>query len=78
MPPIADRACLTCGTSIKGRTDKKFCDDYCRNSYHNKLNSDDNNYVRNVNNVLRRNRRILEEIIPDGAETAKASKLKLL
>ncbi len=37
-----------------------FCDDGCRNQFHNKLNSDANNYVRNVNNILRRNRRILE------------------
>ena len=71
------RTCLACGEPLKGRADKKFCDDYCRNAYHNRLNSDDNNYVRNVNNILRRNRRILEEIIPHGQETAKASKAKL-
>src|SRR5262245_21380381 len=71
------RTCLACGEPLKGRTDKKFCDDYCRNSYHNKLNSDDNNYVRNVNNILRRNRRILEDFIPAGQETAKTPKSKL-
>jgi hypothetical protein len=59
------KVCLDCGEPIKGRSDKKFCNDICRNSYNNKLNSDTNNYVRNVNNILRRNRRILEELLDD-------------
>lgn len=54
------RKCPECGDDIKGRIDKKFCSDLCRNSFNNRLNSDDNNYVRNVNNALRKNRRILE------------------
>src|SRR5687768_6938635 len=70
-----EKQCMECGEPIKGRADKKFCSDMCRNSYNNKLNSDTNNYVRNVNNILRKNRRILEEMIPD--QTAKATKSKL-
>lgn len=70
------KECLECGEQIKGRADKKFCSDLCRNAYNNKLNSDTTNHVRNVNNILRKNRRILEELIPE--ETAKASKTKLL
>lgn len=68
--------CPECGEAIKGRVDKKFCSDYCRNSYNNKLNSDSTNYVRNITNILKKNRRILESLIPE--ETAKASKTKLL
>ena len=63
------RNCLACGKNIKGRIDKKFCDDYCRNQYNNQLNSDTVNYVRNVNNILRRNRRILEATM-EGVEKA--------
>ena len=59
------KVCLDCGETIKGRSDKKFCNDICRNSYNNKLNSDTTNYVRNVNNILRKNRRVLEELIPE-------------
>ncbi len=70
-----NKHCIECGENFKGRADKKFCSDMCRNSHNNKLNSDTNNYVRNLNNILRRNRRILEGFIPD--ETAKASKNKL-
>lgn len=64
-----DRHCLACGRVLKGRPDKKFCDDYCRNNYNNQRNSDQNNLVRNINNILRKNRRILEGLIPAGEET---------
>jgi hypothetical protein len=57
--------CLECDESIVGRADKKFCSDMCRNAYNNKLNSDSYNVIRNTNNQLRRNRRILEELCPD-------------
>ena len=70
------RICPDCGEPIKGRSDKKFCSDLCRNNYNNKLNSDTTNYVRNVNNILRRNRRIIEELTPD--DKAKTHKSKLL
>ena len=55
-----DKHCIECGDPIRGRSDKKFCADSCRNAYHNRVNTDANNFVRNINNVLRRNRRILE------------------
>ncbi len=71
------RLCLFCAKPLKGRLDKKFCDDFCRNSYNNQQNSDQNNYVRNINNVLRKNRRLLEEQIPEGEEMKKVLKEKL-
>ena len=61
--------CLFCGTEIKGRLDKKFCDDTCRNSYHNKHNKENNALIRNINAVLKRNRKILEELNPQGKIT---------
>ncbi|MCW3071256.1 MAG: hypothetical protein JWO44_1146 [Bacteroidetes bacterium] len=70
-----DRSCLECGEALRGRVDKKFCSDLCRNSYNNKINSLNSIYVRNVNTILRKNRKILEELIP--AQTAKASRTKL-
>lgn len=70
------RVCLECGESFNGRVDKKFCSDLCRNSHNNKLNSDSTNYVRNITNILRKNRRIINELLP--GETAKASQQKLI
>ena len=49
-----------------------------RNSYNNQLKSGDNNYVRSINNSLRRNRRILEELLPETEKMAKTTKEKLL
>lgn len=73
---MEERQCLECGDVVYGRVDKKFCSDQCRNSHNNRLNSDGNNYVRNVHNVLRKNRRVLEELNPNGK--SKSTKAKLL
>ena len=70
------KKCMECNESIMGRIDKKFCSDICRNSYNNKVNSINNSYVRNVNTMLKRNRKILEELVPD--ESSKTTKSKPL
>lgn len=72
------RTCLFCEKPVKGRSDKKFCDDYCRAAYNNELKSPSNNYIRNVNNALGKNRRILESLLPNGEPTVKANQDKLL
>ena len=79
MPTTEIKTCLTCGTPLKGRSDKKFCNDYCRNNYNNQQKAKGNYsaYVRTINNMLLKNRKILENILPDGEETAKANKDKL-
>lgn len=69
------RMCPECGDKIIGREDKKFCSDACRNAYNNKINKDSNNYMRNVNNKLRRNYRILSELNVEGK--TKTTKTKL-
>jgi hypothetical protein len=71
------KTCQACGKPLKGRSDKKFCDDYCRNAYNNQLKSTSNNYVRNINNALGKNRRILEGIFPPGEKMTKTTKEKL-
>ena len=71
------RACIECGDKLFGRVDQKYCSDQCRSSYNNKLKSDANNYVRNINNILRKNRRILEKFNPEG-KTVKVKRQKLL
>ncbi|MDM1295509.1 hypothetical protein HX021_14560 [Sphingobacterium sp. N143] len=74
-----ERVCLECGERIQGRSDKRFCDDACRNTYNNKLNSDQTNLVRNVNNILRKNRRILFDALgSEGMLKIQQEKLKSL
>lgn len=71
------KQCLNCGEKIKGRSDKKFCDDYCRNSYNNKAKSTANNFIRKVNHTLTRNRRILEDLLPAEESMTKIHEDKL-
>ena len=68
--------CLECGDKMVGREDKKFCGDGCRNAYNNKMNKDHTNLMRNINNKLRKNYRILTELNP--AEKTKTTKNKLI
>jgi len=68
--------CPECGEKIVGRTDKKFCSDYCRNAYNNRINKDSTNLVRNINNLLRKNYRILQDLNP--TDKTKTTKAKLL
>lgn len=57
------RRCHECEEKLKGRKDQKFCSDYCRNTFNNRLNEDSNATVRKINRILRKNRRILEGYI---------------
>jgi len=70
------KTCLECDEKIIGREDKKFCSDSCRNAYNNKINKDSTNYMRNINNKLRKNYRILSELNVEGK--SKTTKTKLL
>ena len=69
--------CMACGAAVKGRSDKKFCNDYCRNDFNNTLRSGNSNVVRNINNALGKNRRILGSFIPAGEEKGKTTGIKL-
>lgn len=69
------KTCEECGEKIVGRTDKKFCSDYCRNAYHNRMNKDASNLIRNTNNSLRKNYRILQELNPGDKTSVSKSKL---
>ncbi|MFM9987945.1 hypothetical protein [Flavobacterium sp.] len=67
--------CLECNEKIIGREDKKFCSDGCRNAYNNKINKDSTNLMRNINNKLRKNYRILSDLNPEAKSKTTRSKL---
>ncbi len=69
------KTCQECGEEFEGRIDKKFCTDQCRNTFNNRQNKDSNQIVRNTNYILRKNRKILETLNPNGM--AKCSEIKL-
>lgn len=63
------KKCPECGAPVRGRSDKKFCSDHCRNTHNNKLNREARNLIRNTNNGLKRNYRILSELNAKGKTT---------
>lgn len=69
------KSCLQCGVTIQGRSDKKFCSDYCRNFYNNFLNRETKQIIRNTNNRLRKNFKILSDCNTSGK--TKISRRKL-
>lgn len=73
------KQCLQCTKKIAGRTDKKFCNNHCRSSYHNHVYGDRSNYMRRVNGLLLRNRKILSDLFlrSKGGATVSLSELYL-
>ncbi len=70
-----EKVCQECGEKLIGRVDKKFCSDQCRNTYNNRLNQDSTNFVRNINRILKKNRRILEALNTRGKTRVSRQKL---
>jgi predicted nucleic acid-binding Zn ribbon protein len=73
------RLCLACGKPVRGRADKKCCNDYCRNVYNNQRKPRKllNDYVKSVNSILIRNRSILESLMPGNSDCTRTSVDKL-
>ena len=78
MSPVETKQCLQCGENILGRTDKRFCSDACRNIFHYNANSAPINYVRNVVNALKKNRRVLADLNTGPEGKTKVHREKLL
>jgi len=57
-----ERSCLDCGNTLRGRTDKKFCDDQCRSNYNNRIKAGQQFSIRPVNSILRKNHAVLSRI----------------
>lgn len=65
--------CLYCKEPLIGRSDKKFCNDQCRITFHNSKVNEKENVIKDVNKVLRKNRSILKFASPMGKTTVKKS-----
>ena len=63
---LAQNKCLKCGKLVSGRSDKKFCDRYCRNTFNNQSKNEEELFISNINKIIRKNRRILKTLSPEG------------
>lgn len=70
--------CTYCDTSIRGRSDKRFCNDACRNAYHNEMNKESSTVVHRINRSLKHNRQILGRFLTPVQETIEVRKDLLL
>jgi hypothetical protein len=62
------KSCLHCKDVLRGRSDKKFCNDSCRSAYNNMRYADYNSHVRKVNQRLRNNHKVLQQLLDDKSE----------
>jgi len=69
---------MLCEKPVKGRSDKKFCNDFCRNSYNNRARSQSSHSIKIINKALLKNRRILQRLLGETGNVAKASREMLL
>jgi len=58
--------CKDCGEKLIGRSDKKYCNDYCRNNFNNKQNAFRFEHIKYVNRILKSNWRILQSLYKEG------------
>lgn len=63
------RCCACCGQELEGRSDKKFCDDVCRNNYAYRKRSND--LINRINKSLVYNRNVLKSMMGAGRKTVK-------
>jgi hypothetical protein len=64
METIA-RLCKQCGKDInpdKGRKDRKFCDENCKNKFHNTQAYLEEQEIKRIQHVLKKNRRALKKV----------------
>jgi len=56
--------CLNCNKEIKiGRADRKFCNELCKNEYHNAEKLKAREEIASIDLALRRNRRLLKKVL---------------
>jgi hypothetical protein len=71
-----EKKCSACGKILEGRSDKKFCDSYCKSSYHyDKSINEEPRFYNKVDNQLKTNRRILKQFNKAGKATVRAKVL---
>ncbi len=67
------KKCLACESDLQGRSDKIFCDPYCKSSYHYQKSKEETpRFYNKVDNQLKLNRRILKKFNKSGKATVRS------
>jgi endogenous inhibitor of DNA gyrase (YacG/DUF329 family) len=45
----------------KGRRDRQFCDERCKNAYHNKIAFEEEKEAKRINKILKKNRDVIKK-----------------
>ena len=64
------RRCLECNEPLEGRSDKRFCSEYCKSAYHyEKSKGKEESFFQSIDKQLKLNRRILKRFNQAGKAT---------
>jgi len=70
------RICKNCNEPLEGRTDKKFCSEYCKSSFHYEKDKEkEQSMYKKIDKHLKLNRRILKEYNRAGKSTVRKAVL---
>ena len=71
-----ENKCKNCNKPLEGRSDKKYCDNYCKSAYQ-YINEKENqsNFYLKVDKQLKSNRKILKTYNKAGKSTVRAEEL---
>ena len=67
--------CRHCSEVLRGRVDKRFCDDRCRNAFNNLRKRAEQKIFRAINSILYKNRNILKALHTAGIFRVKKATL---
>jgi len=71
-----ENKCKNCGTILQGRSDKIYCDNYCKSAYQYKNEKENkSNFYLKVDKQLKSNRKILKAYNKAGKSTVRAEEL---
>ncbi len=71
------KLCLTCGNKLTGRSDKKYCNEACKNEFHNQQGVRTPAFEKNQLSAARKNRSILSKIEASGMAEINLKELEL-
>lgn len=72
-----NQICKQCAKPVVGRSDKRFCSDFCRNSFNNLKNRKTFTFMRSIHSELSLNRRILKGYAMEGRSNLKRYELEV-